>query len=187
MPARLSRARRVALQNALTEYDLGAAQWRHLIATIEDGLHQYWQQQKQTLRLRRSFGPVRTQFRLVQRHSRELRRRLPITVVRQAVYEKELALVETLKQFEDEWRGTLARMTDRGRPADADLSWFALAVVTALDQAGVPLNVGRKTAVVEVLGLVRQWAQKSRSSAPWRSVDYEFSRVIVNAYRTNPH
>jgi hypothetical protein len=179
---RLSRARRVALRDALADQALTAASWRLLVVTIEDGLHRYWQHQRDDAGVRRVAWPrIQKNLRTVIAASRKVRERLPISPTSR---QQDQVLVDELIQHEARWRHDLKEMTGRGRPPDAELSWCALGVVRALAQAGVPLTAGRKTAVVEVIGCVRQWAtRKSRSSASWRSGDYEFSRRVVHAYR----
>jgi hypothetical protein len=167
----------------LSEHDLAPAAWRQILILIEDRLDQYWQKQQDGARDQREFWPlIQQHYRTLIAASHLVRARLPISMND----EQERALVDDLTQHEARWRTQLAAMTPRGRPADAELSWFALSVVAALDRAGVPLDVGRKTAVVEVLALVRGWAHRQPARHP-RSYDYEFSRLIVETYRTNPH
>lgn len=184
---RLSSAQRAALEDALTTaHQLARRHVQRVVQTIEDGLHKYWIVQKNDAAIRRARLPQRwrKQARQLVARSRQLRNGLPFDHMH---IDRELTLMKLLEQHEARWLAVSERITDRGRPADAELSWFALAVVTVLDQVGVPLNVGRTTAVVEVLHLVRKWAHRKKAQTPRpKSIDYEFTRVIVGCYRKNP-
>jgi hypothetical protein len=183
---RLSPVKKRALEHALGTHKPAAPVWRQLVACIEDGLSVYRDNRKRTAEARRVLPQYQRQLRQLIAASRQMRRlRFP-----RWVHDREMAfpelLFEQLTQLEEYLGAMLAHAPGPGRPQDPDLIAFGMDVVEMLVAAGVPDTLGRKTVIVNVLGLVRQWARGTASfRQDWRSIDYEFAQVIVRAYRKN--
>jgi hypothetical protein len=98
-------------------------------------------------------------------------------------------LVNLLEQRASAWKQFTDRIPtpEKHRPPHSEMNWIGLSVVTALDAAHVPLTLGRNTVVVEVLRLVRRWVDElDGRPLRQRQNNYEFSRVIVKTYLSNP-
>ena len=82
-------------------------------------------------------------------------------------------LVRELEQRAAAWKTFTdkAPTLEKHRPPNSAVSWLGLSVVTALDAAQVPLTLGRKTVVVEVLGLVYRWVTTRAGRLPARLPD----------------
>src|SRR5262249_45108296 len=98
------------------------------------------------------------------------------------------ALIELLEERAAAWE-TFLRLAEPGRhmpdPRDPHLMTLGFQVVRALDGAETPLTVRRDTVVVEVLRLVRQWADLYAGRPPRRYRDnYKFSRAVVAMFLT---
>jgi hypothetical protein len=75
------------------------------------------------------------------------------------------------------------RMTDQ-------LAWYATGIVHALETAQVPLTIGRKTPLVEVLAQVRRFAKRHPPlPGDWHSktADYDFARRALAGYVDRNH
>jgi hypothetical protein len=168
------------------------------VRIIEDRLYLYRTKQDDQLQSIPVGKAVHRQLQRAQELARDLRGLLLVCanvalVVRPIArgveaWALEGALYDQLARAIARWQQLAERLQQlpKHRPPDHELWWLALAVVRALADAGVPLKLGHRTTVVEVLGLVRCWAtERPRRRHRWSNEDYQFARVIVEIYRRN--
>jgi len=192
---RLSQQQRADLADALDPHPLT----RPLLQAIEDRLYVYWETTARQRSAPKTIAAWQKQIRRGERLARELRELLP--VVEKAFEQGFLKNAEPNTSDDD-----LSRLLERRalvwkqiadnlpppqkhRPENSEVSWLGLFVVEKLAAANVPLTLGRKSVVVEVLGLVYRWATtRAGQRLPdnkWSSFDYEYSRVMVESYHSN--
>lgn len=195
---RLSRAQLAALDEALTTRQaLTPTKKRRVIKTVEEALCEYWTGVDfMRNEVPRSLAHLRKQLAQLVKASRVLRATkggallhmhsvTPFVMFFERSDAGRQQADELCKRLEDAERGwlwLLAEVTPKGRRPDLNLLVIAYKVIQALDHAGVQLDLGRDTAVVEVLKLVRRWAT---SSTFRRTSDYDFSRKVVRLYRAH--
>jgi len=181
---RLSQSQRVELEVALDPHTLT----RPLLHAIEDSLHVYRQARAGSRSGEKRLDAWLTKHRRAEALAGELRELLPL------VKGEDDALIALIEQRRARWKAWADRVPPLAahRPTDEEIRWLGLSVVEALDGAHVRLTLGRATPVVEVLGLVCDWAAaldgRARSTRRrddgWKSRDYELSRAIVEQYRS---
>lgn len=180
---RLSPQQRASLANALDPHDLTGP----LLQAIEDALYAYREKQEASKHGEVKLKAWLKRVRLAETLAIDLQALLPLV-------KGDDALVTLLEQRALWWKHFADQIPppDKNRPQNSAIYWLGLSVVTALDAAYVPLTLGRKTVVVEVLGLLRRWAMSSpgrsaeREDEQWHSGDYEFSQVVVDSFLKNP-
>jgi hypothetical protein len=172
---RLSKAQQADLAWELRPYPLTP----DLLATVEDQLFLYREKRALTQRT----DGILEYLERIEREASQL-----------------LSMLESAgidPEFREVLRGRIRFWKSAPRPrhrvADDDMSWCALAVVRALDGAGVPLvstkRRNEKSFVVPVLQLFREWASGlagRKRSGKRTGADYDFANAIIEAYRSNP-
>jgi hypothetical protein len=194
---RLSRQQRADLVSALAPHTLT----RPLLETIEDALCVSRETIKRHKRAPKTIAAWQKRIRRGERLAQELRDLLPIvSKATEEVIVKDFnadaddddALRHLLERRAFVWKRIANTLPPplKHRPPNSAVVRLGVEVVTALDAAQVPLTLGRKTVVVEVLGLIYRWATdpvgRRRPDNRWSSLDYEFSRAVVESYLENP-
>jgi hypothetical protein len=176
---RLSRQQRADLKDALSPHTLT----RPLLQAIEDSLFGYRAQHEQSKRQRPAFGTWLKHAERAQRLACELRELLPL------FSHEDDSLVIQLERRAASWTAFIDQVPppSNHRPPNSEIAWTCFRVVKALDAAQIPLTLGRNTVVVEVLRLVRGWADQLDGGRPRRRQNnYEFSRAVVQGYLRSP-
>lgn len=188
----LSDAQRAALKTALEPHRLPA----FVVRTIEDQLAFYRDSHARQPQGIRVVKKVYREMQRAQALARDLReflaRGLFHNPFRPQTFAEAKALSASLSDQLAQAITYLQQAADdlppepKHRPPDWFLPGVALAVVESLDAAGVPLTLGHRTPVVEVLGLVRSWARgRPRQARRWSNADYQYTRMIVRTYHRN--